>query len=287
MGDVPAALALAAGMLAAVNPCGFALLPPYLSVLVLGDDANQPSPRQAVLRALGLTAAMTIGFVAVFGAFGLVVAPIAGSVQEHLPPFTIVFGLVLAGLGAWLLAGRSIPVPSLTRGANVTGSLGSMVAFGAAYAIASLGCTIGPFLAIVVSSFRTGSTLQGVLLFAEYAAGMGLVVGVAAVAVALARSSVVTHLRRAGRIAPRVGGGLALLAGLYVAYYGWYELRTYAGGAVRDPIVDGAGRVQRWLADAVDTAGPLLLVVALVVLASAGLLLRRTRRSRDGEPADR
>ena len=33
------ALALAAGMLAAVNPCGFALLPAYLSVLVIGDDS--------------------------------------------------------------------------------------------------------------------------------------------------------------------------------------------------------------------------------------------------------
>ena len=31
------ALALAAGLLAAVNPCGFALLPAYLSLLVLDD----------------------------------------------------------------------------------------------------------------------------------------------------------------------------------------------------------------------------------------------------------
>ena len=53
MGDT-LALAVAAGMLAAVNPCGFALLPAYLSVLVLGDDS--PGPGRAVARALWLTA---------------------------------------------------------------------------------------------------------------------------------------------------------------------------------------------------------------------------------------
>jgi cytochrome c biogenesis protein CcdA len=74
--DAPLALALAAGTLAAVNPCGFALLPAYLSFLVIGD--GDPGRGSAVGRALAATAAMTVGFVAVFGVFGLVVAPVAG-----------------------------------------------------------------------------------------------------------------------------------------------------------------------------------------------------------------
>ncbi|WP_157630647.1 hypothetical protein [Kribbella catacumbae] len=36
--------------------------------------------------------------------------------------------------------------------------------FGLAYALASLGCTIGPFLVNVVATFRTGSTVEGVTL---------------------------------------------------------------------------------------------------------------------------
>lgn len=48
-----------------------------------------------------------------------------------------------------------------------------MALFGMTYATASLGCTIAPFLAIVVSAFRSGSTGEGVALFAAYAAGMG------------------------------------------------------------------------------------------------------------------
>ncbi|MEW2635300.1 cytochrome c biogenesis protein CcdA [Streptomyces sp. NPDC048389] len=87
MSDLPLALALAAGMLAAVNPCGFALLPAYLSLLVLGDDT--PTRAAAVTRALSATAAMTAGFAAVFALFGLAIAPVAGQVQQHLPWFTI------------------------------------------------------------------------------------------------------------------------------------------------------------------------------------------------------
>lgn len=256
MSDLPLALAVGAGMLAAVNPCGFALLPAYLSLLVLGDDA--PSRRVAVGRALAATAGITVGFAAVFGVFGLAVQPVAGQVQRQLPWFTVVFGLLLAAAGAWLLAGRSLPSPAprLRRAPQVTRSLPSMALFGAAYATASLGCTIAPFLAIVVSSFRAGSPGEGVALFAAYAVGMGLVVGAASLAVALTRTAAVPRLRRAGALAPRLGGGLLLLAGAYVAYYGWYELRLQRDAATTDPVIDAAGTVQRFLADAVDAAGP-------------------------------
>ena len=65
----------------------------------------------------------------------------------------------------------------------------STVVFGASYAVASLSCTIAPFLAVVVASFRTDSILSGATLFLTYAAGMGLVAGTAAIAVTLAKTT--------------------------------------------------------------------------------------------------
>jgi cytochrome c biogenesis protein CcdA len=278
--EVPLALALSAGMLAAVNPCGFALLPVYLSLLVVGDDA--PGRAVAVRRAVTATAAMTVGFAGVFAAFGLLIAPVAGTLQEHLPWFTLVLGLTLAAVGGWLAAGRQLPVLRLPGGrrAAVSRSGRSMVLFGAAYALASLGCTIGPFLAIVVSSFRAGSVGAGVALFLTYALGMGLLVGVAALAVALARTSVITRLRRAGLALTRAGGVVLLVAGAYVAYYGWYELRLLRGDIVDDPVVSAAGTVQRWLADGVDRIGVPVLSVAFVLLLVGASLAGRARRRR-------
>lgn len=283
MSDLPLALALSAGMLAAVNPCGFALLPAYLSLLVLGEDS--PTRGAAIGRALAATAAMTAGFAAVFALFGLAIAPVAGQVQEHLPWFTIVFGLLLAAVGGWLLAGRTLPalLPKLRRAPAVTRSVPSMALFGAAYAIASLGCTIAPFLAIVVSAFRSGSTIEGVVLFAAYAAGMGLIVGAAALSVALTRTARVGRLRRLGAIASRLGGALLLLVGAYVAYYGWYEIRVLRGDQVTDPVIDAAGAVQRWVAQSLDGIGvPAIAAILALLLLTALALQRRVRRRRDG-----
>ncbi len=248
-------LALAAGMLAAVNPCGFALLPAYLSILVVGDDS--PSNPRAAGRAVSLTAWMTVGFVAVFGVFGLVISPVASQVQRHLPWFTVTLGVMLALSGLWLLLGRRLPAPNWRPGGPATArSVPAMVGFGASYAVASLTCSIGPFLALVVVAFRTGSIVAGAAHYVAYALGMGLLVGVAAVAVALARRGVVGRLRRTGRWAPRATGALLLLVGGYVAWYGAWELRVLAGGDASDPVIDGAARIQGWLSSLVRRVTP-------------------------------
>lgn len=91
MSDGVYGLALAAGMLATVNPCGFVLLPTYVSLLVATEPAASAAPAgaarlRAVGRALAMTGAMTAGFVAVFAAFGLVVTPLALSIERYSRP---------------------------------------------------------------------------------------------------------------------------------------------------------------------------------------------------------
>ncbi|MDG6107337.1 cytochrome c biogenesis protein CcdA [Dactylosporangium aurantiacum] len=276
-------LALAAGLLAAVNPCGFALLPVYLTVLVLGDDA--PSRPVAVRRAVAATAAMTAGFVAVFGVFGLLLTPALSAAHAVLPWFTAGFGLLVAVAGGWLLAGRSLPglTALRVRGPVVRRTPLSMLLFGMAYAASSLSCTIAPFLAIVASSLRAGTPGAGVALFVAYAAGMGLLVGAAALAVAVSRPRMVTGMRRFGPALSRLVGVVVLLAGAYVAYYGIAELR----GDVEDPVLDAAQTVQRSLAGAVDRLGAAGFVVVSGALLAGALLtmparnaLRRRRRPR-------
>lgn len=283
MTDGTAAVALGAGMLAALNPCGFALLPAYLTLLVTGD---RPGRVVAVSRAARLTVAMTAGFASVFAVFGLVVAPVAASAQQYLPWFTVVLGVALAGIGVWLLSGQSMTVPRRTgngRGAPITGSMRSMFGFGMSYATASLTCTIAPFLAVVVSAFRADSLLAGSALFLLYAAGMGVVVGTAAVAVALAQQSLIGTARRLGRLVPAAGGALLVLVGAYVSYYGWWEIRVLAGASPHDPVIDNAGVLQQRLASGVDALGITGFVVvaaALALLLAVRGLVRRTSRGR-------
>ncbi|MFJ2081927.1 cytochrome c biogenesis protein CcdA [Micromonospora chokoriensis] len=271
-------LALTAGMLGAVNPCGFALLPAYLSLLVAGASDT----RGAVGRALTAAAGLTMGYVLVFGAFGLALAPLAGWLRPRLPWLTVTLGVLLLLLaGCWLLAGRRLPSPGWSaRAPRLTRSWPSMVLFGAAYALASLGCAIAPFLAIVVTSLQAGSTGRGLALFGAYALGMGLVVAVAALGVALLRDGLVARLRVAGALVPRLSGLMLLVTGGYVAWYGWYELRLAAGrrDALHDPVIRAAAQVQRALAATLDRTGPALLLAVLATLLLTALLLKRAHR---------
>src|ERR1700742_1829397 len=98
-----------------------------------------------------------------------------------------------------------------------------MFGYGVGYAIASLSCTIGPFLAVTGAAFRGGPVVQSLLIYLAYVAGMALVIGVLAVATALASVAVVERARRVLPYVNRISGALLVLAGLYVGYYGVYE----------------------------------------------------------------
>jgi len=274
-------LAFIAGMVAAFNPCGFAMLPAYLTLVI---DPRGGSQLTAVGRALAATAAMALGFLAVFGSFGLLTVSVASTVQQYLPYVTLAIGVCLVGLGIWFLSGREIRMPNMVGNSGrwtPTARLGSMFGYGVGYAVASLSCTIGPFLAVTGSSLRKGSPAQGVLVYLAYAAGIALVVGVLAVAVALASSALVDRMRTVLPYISRISGLIMVVVGLYVGYYGFYEIRLFsANGSADDPVISSAGRLQRALAGWVYQHGAwpwLLILVALVAVAIA-IWTRRRRR---------
>jgi len=282
------ALALLAGAVAAFNPCGFALLPAYLSLLVAGGPGGESPPAgarrtlSALRTAVRFTSGMTVGFVAVFGTFGAVIAPLAISVERYLPYLTVVIGVVLVLLGAWLLAGRALTVPGLAgRGSGPTRSWWSQVGYGVSFALASLSCTIGPFLAVTSTSLRGSTSLQVVASYIAYALGMGTIILVLALAAATAQATAVTRMRRAGAYIGRVSGALLVVAGAYVAWYGWFELRVLSGSTTDDAVVDAALHVQGYLTRLVADAGAgvlLVVLLGLVCVIAVPALVRRARR---------
>ncbi|MEV0831169.1 cytochrome c biogenesis CcdA family protein [Nonomuraea rubra] len=277
-GELPLALAVSAGLVAAFNPCGFALLPAYLTMLVADGRSAGSGP---VARALLLGAAMTAGFVTVFGVFGLVVTPLAVSVGRFLPWATILIGLALTGLGIWLLTGRELLIrtPRLSTG-RPAASFASLYGYGLSYAVASLSCTIGPFLAVTSAALAARGIAGGFIVFVAYGIGMGLVVAALSLVVALAGSTVIARTRAVLPYVSRVSGVLLVLAGLYVAYYGWYELRIYAGTTTGDALIDAAGMVQGTIVRWLESLGAVGIVVAIAVLATIAAVggLRRHRQ---------
>jgi cytochrome c biogenesis protein CcdA len=263
-------LAFGAGLVAALNPCGFAMLPAYLALVVRDKGTGALT---ALGRAVAATAAMALGFVAVFGAFGLLTVAAAATMQRFLPYITIVIGIILVALGIWLLLGRELTALAPNRVTHQwapTARLGSMFGYGLGYAIASLSCTVAPFLAVTGAALQGESAIGTLSVYVAYAAGFTLMVGVLAVAAALSSAAVADRMRRILPYLNRISGILLVVVGLYVAYYGFYEVRLFtANGDPQDPVIAAAGRLQGAIAGWVHRHGAWPWLAVLAVLTAA------------------
>jgi cytochrome c-type biogenesis protein len=279
----PLALYLTLGMVATVNPCGFPMLPAYLAYFLGIDDHEAGVPQASVSAALRVAVAVSAGFLAVFALAGLVVELTSLPVYENVPWISIVIGLVLFALGLAMLGGfqLSVRLPRLNRGGRER-TVGSMFVFGVSYAVASIGCTLPLFLGAVSGTINRESVADGLLVFGIYALGMTLVLVGLTVAMALARTSIVRFLRRAQPYIGRIAGGLVALAGAYVAYYGWLEVRVAraSGGVVPSSGITDV--VTGWsydVADWIERTGSLRIAAGVgVALAAVGLAVYGTRR---------
>jgi hypothetical protein len=164
-----------------------------------------------------------------------------------------------------------------------------MFVFGVSYAVASFGCTIGPFVLTVLGSFTRDGTLSGVLMIVAYGMGMALLLTALTVTLALARGGLLRGLRSALQWIDQVAGVLLILAGLYLIYYWWYDLvsdtgaKEVAGGGLSAWFQQRADEVALWLND--RGAGLLALVLGAVAAAAIALVIvRRPRRPGPVEP---
>ena len=271
------ALAFSAGMVATVNPCGFALLPAYLSYFLgLEPGGTAPSdgdgalPRAPVVRALAVSGAVTLGFLVVFAVMGFAWSSISGLIGRRLPWFTLAVGLLLVVLGIAMLRGFE-PVLRLPKVKMSTDrrQLSSMFLYGVSYAVASLSCTIGVFIGIVSTTLEQESFFTGVSTFVAYGLGMGATLSILTIAVALARSGIVRAFRRVLPHMNTISGVLLIVAGLFVSYYAWVELQELNSGdssAVVSWARDVQSSLQTWVE---DVGGGRLAMGAFVVIVAA------------------
>ena len=224
--DAPLALAFAAGLVATVNPCGFAMLPAYLSYF-MGLEEDQASRGRAMRSALAVGAVVSTGFLVVFGLAGLLITAGFRFVIGAIPWFAVVVGVGIVALGIALLLGRELTVglPKAHRAASGRGYR-SVFLFGVSYAVASLSCTLPVFLTVVAAQVTRGSFVSGVATFLAYASGMALVLMAITVALAVGKRSLVARLKGAGRSIGRVSGVILVATGSYIVWFWIVSIRS-------------------------------------------------------------
>ncbi len=286
------AYAFTLGMVAAVNPCGFALLPAYLSYF-LGLEGAPADARAGVARSLSVGLAVTAGFMVVFGVVGIGITQLGLSVSRHLswlPWATMVIGAAIAVLGVAMLRGfqPALKLPRLQMGGSGR-ELPSMFLFGISYATVSLSCTLPLFLPVMTRTLGSSSFGSGLAGILTYAAGMGLVLCALTVALGGARRGLVTRLRGIQPHINRISGGLLVLAGTYVAYYGYWERRVISDplnpppSGVVNRVTDMSAQVTNWVSNVGATRIGIVLLAAVVIAVILALGARRPSPAEDQE----
>lgn len=230
---IPFGFAFTAGMVSAVNPCGFVMLPTYLALFLgqaaepgertgVGDATAGPDSRAGLATALRVSAAVTAGFVLLFGVMGAGISVGLRSLTGFFPWLGLGTGVLLIGIGIWLALGGVLTMRFSNLPAQLddgSRTLRGYVTYGVAYGLTSLSCTLPIFLAVTGTSLTFASLPQVGLQFLLYALGMGSIILILTLSLAYVGRGFSQRLRQAQRFIAPLGAILMTGAGTYTVFY--------------------------------------------------------------------
>ncbi len=229
---LPIGFAFGAGMVAAINPCGFAMLPAYLSLYLGAEEGDFDKRSFAVrlLRALLVGVTVSLGFVLLFGLAGIIISAGGNAILGATSWIGITIGGALVLMGLWMLAGRTFYTGVFERLADRVSdpkrvSVRGFFLFGLAYGAASLSCTLPVFLAVVGSSLATDGFVSAMGQFLVFGLGMAAVLMALTLALAFFKQGLVKWLRNAVPYVQLASAILLVLAGAYIIYY-WLSAQS-------------------------------------------------------------
>ena len=224
---LPIGFAFGAGMIAAVNPCGFVMLPSYVAVYLLSEKDSPSGMTIRLIRALKVTISMTLGFVIVFAVIGSLVSfGLRSVIGSLLPWFGMGIGIALIAISGLLLFGynqfrySSLPFRlSSIFTIFQTDTIRGYFFFGVSYALVSVGCALPIFMVVVTSTFA-GQSILGILMsYINYSLGMGTIIFVVTIITALLRKSLTFSGNLLGSFLNKATVVLLLVAGIYLVFY--------------------------------------------------------------------
>ncbi|MCH1614619.1 MAG: cytochrome c biogenesis CcdA family protein [Acidimicrobiales bacterium] len=259
--------AFTAGLVATINPCGFAMLPAYLSYFLGTEEAEALNEKTGIGRALITGLTVSSGFVAVFSIIGLLVSAGLSAVRQVVPWLTIFIGSTLIALGIAFILGYRLRIflPNFKEGPD-NRNLKSLFFFGVSYAIASISCGLPTFIVVVSTSANNFTT--GLISFFAYSIGMALVLTALTISLAIARQSLLVKLRLFLPKVDRLAGSLMIMAGMYLVVF-WITERL--GASPNRVILE----VESWsasLSNQISNIGGVRVGVSLSIIVSAAMI---------------
>ena len=180
---LPLGFSFVSGMLATVNPCGFVMLPVYISMFLSSKErqVNQSNFVYKLLNIFKISISLGLGFLIIFGAVGLAVTGGLLFIQPILSWLSTLIGFFLVGLGIYTFSGKSLYLSfpqKLSYKINISqdSKFKSIFLYGLSYGIASISCTLPLFIALISNAINSGGLTNGIKQFISYSLGMTSVI---------------------------------------------------------------------------------------------------------------
>jgi cytochrome c-type biogenesis protein len=279
---VPLSVALVAGALVALNPCSVPLLPAFLSYYLGVDRDRLPPARTGLVQGMLVGVMLTAGVVGVFAGIGLPLVYGSARITQVVPWLGLVAGIGSMLVGAIALAGPGwvkLRLP-ITPAPTWRGWFRPL-AFGVAYGVASLGCSLPVFITFVAASLSVSGSGSAVAVLAAYVAGMATTILALLVAATLFREGVARRIAPLAARLHRVSGLLLVFAGAYLTYF-WARLRFGSSATIADdPIVGTATRYSAHMQALAGRLGiTLVLALGLFILLALAASVWRSAQPR-------
>ena len=221
-----ASLAFSAGLISFVNPCGFALLPVYITYYFKNEGLEKSSLLKRIFASLIFGLMVSLGFVAVFSLIGIIVSYAGRTLLKYVGWFDLLIGVLLIIIGFIYLfnLNTKININKLTiigeklKSNKLKNKYVSFFVYGMGFAIASLGCTLPIFLLVVTAGIKASGFFDGLVVFLTYAAGMSFFMILFSLAVALSKTIIEKTLKKWMPYIYKLGAIVVIIAGIYLIY---------------------------------------------------------------------
>ena len=218
--------AFSAGVVSAVNPCGFAMLPAYLGLYMSTSIYEKDSTHygKMILKGLFIGCCVGLGVLSLFLFVGLITGFALNFIRSIMEWVGLLLGVGLITIGIWLMNGGRLYASLTARIGQSIGnptqiSLKGFFLFGVSYGVASLSCTLPIFLSVVGINLNGSSIYDSMMQFALYGAGMGAMILFVTLSMAILKGVMIRYIKLALPYVERIGFFLVVLSGMYIVFY--------------------------------------------------------------------
>ena len=261
------------GVLAAVNPCGFVLLPTYLIFFLGTREEPNLSTAERLRRALIVSSGISIGFLAIFFVIGVISRLFTQWIELNAKYASLAIGVVLLVGGARMLTGWTPKFASPQMNGVQSKTFRATIIYGLAYAVASIGCTIGFLTTAVFGSIALNGFVSGVFSILLYGLGMAMLVTALTVSLAFAKTGLVIVIKSRLNIIQRLGAFFVTLTGVYLIFYWWAAISETRSTKF-------VARIERWqtrVASFLQQQGAFRLAIVLSIIVATAIVLSRRK----------